>query len=82
MIQSQFAKENKAENMLMLVFVMLAIASFEAPKLLKQKQYGELLAFSVMWGMAFGYAALVVMRVELPSLINVLEFVYAFVGLQ
>ena len=68
--------------MLMLVPIMIAIALFEAPKLLKQKQYGELLAFGALWGMAFGYAALVVMRVELPTIMNVLEFVYAFVGLQ
>ncbi len=68
--------------MLMLVPIMIAIALFEAPKLLRQKQYGELLAFSAMWGMAFGYAALVVMRVELPTILNVLEFIYTTVGLQ
>ena len=68
--------------MLLLVLVMIAIALFEAPKLLRQKQIGELLAFGAMWGMAFGYAAMVVMRVELPTLLNVLEFIYAFVGLQ
>lgn len=65
----------------MLVVVMLAIALFEAPKLLREQQYGELLAFGVLWGVAFTYAALVVLRVELPTIVEVLVFIYAFAGL-
>ena len=68
--------------MLMLVVIMLAIALFEAPKLLREQQYGELLAFAVLWGVAFAYAALVVLRVELPTIVEVLVFIYAFAGLQ
>lgn len=67
--------------MLLLVLIMLSIALYEVPRLLRQKQTGELIAFSVVWCIAFGYAALVTMRVALPTVMDVFAYVYGLLGL-
>lgn len=68
--------------MYIFIVIMAAIAFFEAPKLLRQKLRGELLSFGALWSMAFGYGTLVILRVGLPTVLEVVQFLYAFAGLQ
>lgn len=47
------------------VILMLIIAFFEVPSLLKERKYRELTAFFVLWLIAGTYAALVVLDLPL-----------------
>jgi hypothetical protein len=62
--------------MLWVVLIMSLIAIFQVPVLLRQKQWGELLGFSALWVIATAYALMVALNVPLPTLLEVLDFVY------
>mgnify|MGYP000917348229 CR=1 FL=1 len=62
--------------MLWVVLIMSLIAIFQVPALLRQKQWGELLGFSALWVIATAYALMVALNVPLPTLLEVLDFVY------
>lgn len=49
------------------VILMLIIAFFELPSLLKERKYRELTAFLVLWLIAGTYAGLVVLELPLVS---------------
>lgn len=65
--------------MLWVVLIMALIAIFQVPVLLRQKQRGELLGFSALWLIATVFALLVVLDVPLPTLLELLDFVYGSV---
>lgn len=65
--------------MFLFVLVMVVIAIIEVPKLLRQKSYGEVAAFGAMWLIAFVYGGLVVLRVELPSVMDVMHSIYSII---
>ncbi len=65
--------------MLWVVLIMSLIAIFQVPALLRQKQWGELLGFSALWVIATVFALLVVLDVPLPTLLEILDFVYGSV---
>lgn len=65
--------------MLWVVLIMALIAIFQVPVLLRQKQRGELLGFSALWLIATVFALLVVLDVPLPTLLEILDFVYGSV---
>lgn len=62
--------------MLWVVLIMSLIAIFQVPVLLRQKQWGELLGFSALWIIAAAYSLMVALNVPLPTLLEVLDFVY------
>lgn len=62
--------------MIWVVITMSLIAIFQVPVLLRQKQRGELLSFSALWLIAAAYSLLVALDVPLPTLLEVIDFVY------
>jgi hypothetical protein len=62
--------------MIWVVITMSLIAIFQVPVLLRQKQRGELLSFSALWLIATAYSLLVALDVPLPTLLEVIDFVY------
>lgn len=63
--------------MFYVMLIMAAIAFFQVPRLLREKRYRELLGFSLLWFVAGAYATMVAANVSLPTVIDVLEFVYS-----
>lgn len=63
--------------MIWVVITMSLIAFFQVPVLLRQKQWGELQSFSILWIIAAAYSLLVVLDVPLPTLLEVVDFVYS-----
>jgi|LFRM01.2.fsa_nt_gb hypothetical protein len=63
--------------MIWVVIIMSLIAIFQVPVLLRQKQWGELQSFSILWIIAAAYSLLVVLDVPLPTLLEVVDFVYS-----
>jgi hypothetical protein len=62
--------------MAVVLLIMITIALFQVPMLLRQKQYRELLGFSMIWLIATVYSLMVVLRVPLPGAVDVLEYIY------
>lgn len=62
--------------MIWLVVVMVSIAFFQVPPLLRRKQWRELLGFGLVWISAFVYASLVAMDFPLPTIMEILNFTY------
>jgi hypothetical protein len=62
--------------MIWVVITMSLIAIFQVPVLLRQKQRGELLSFSALWLIAAAYSLLVALDVPLPTLLEVIDFIY------
>lgn len=58
------------------MLIMIAIAVYQVPGLLRQKQWRELAAFALMWLVAGVYALLTAMRFPLPTLVEALTFIY------
>ncbi|NLJ34131.1 MAG: hypothetical protein GX349_06015 [Firmicutes bacterium] len=52
------------------------IALLEVPKMLKKKQWGELIAFAGLWLFATLYAFLVAAEAPLPSPTNLVFFLF------
>lgn len=63
--------------MIWLIIIMVSIALFQVPPLLRRKQWRELLGFGLIWLSAIFYASLVVMDFPLPSIMDILNFTYA-----
>jgi hypothetical protein len=63
--------------MIWVVIIMSLIAIFQVPVLLRQKQWGELQSFSILWIIAAAYSLLAALDVPLPTLLEVVDFVYS-----
>ena len=59
------------------ILIMVTIAFFQVPGLLRERRYREFLVFCLMWIAAGGYAVAVAARFPLPTVIDVLGFVYS-----
>jgi len=62
--------------MLEVAVIMAAIALYQVPNLVRQKKTRELAGFVLMWLVAAVYAFSVAARLLLPSVTDVLNFVY------
>ncbi len=62
--------------MIWLVIIMVSIAFFQVPPLLRRKQWRELLGFGLVWISAFVYASLVVLDFPLPTIMEIVNFTY------
>lgn len=54
----------------MLILILLlftAIALLEAPSLIKEKKYGELIIFTILWGFGLTLGLLNTLEVEIPK---------------
>lgn len=60
--------------MLWVILIMISIAIYQVPGLLRQKKWRELAVFALVWLVAGIYAFLAVMRYPLPSVIEMLTF--------
>lgn len=60
---------------------MVIIAVIQVPPLLHRKQYRELAAFGLVWLVAAVYASLVAAEVPLPSVLEILTFLYEMIPL-
>jgi len=59
------------------ILIMVAIAFFQVPGLLRGKRYRELLGFSLMWILAGAYSVAVAEGFPLPTIMDVLGFAYS-----
>lgn len=59
-----------------LIIIFLGVVAFEAPRLIKQKMWGELMAFSglLLFGMVLSFAA--ALHIELPTPTAIIEAVF------
>jgi len=67
--------------LLWVVLIMISIAIYQVPDLLRQKKWRELAAFALLWLTAGIYAFLAVIRYPLPSVIEALVFVNKILSL-
>lgn len=63
------------------VVVMISIAIYQVPRLLRQKQWRELLAFGMVWLIAGVYAFLAAMEFPMPTLIEIVTLIYETIPL-
>ena len=61
------------------IIIMLITASIEVPALLRQKAYRAFFCFSLLWVVAFVYAALAVLKVPLPTVVETLSYIYSLI---
>ena len=54
-------------NLIAVLAIMLLMLSIQLPLLVKEKQWGELAAFSALWLIASLYASLVALDIPLPQ---------------
>lgn len=66
--------------MIPVLLIMILIAIFQVPPLVRNKQSRELIGFALVWSMATIFAALVASDVTLPGLVDLLELLYSYVG--
>lgn len=68
------------------ILVMIAVAFLQGRVLIKQKYWGELAAFGVLWLVATVYASLVILGVPLPSPFSIIasfiKKIYRFLGIS
>lgn len=62
------------------IAIMLVVFFLEAPALLRNKMYKELLSFSFLWMLAFVYASLVALKAPLPTVVEALKYLYNWVN--
>ncbi|MBT9171664.1 MAG: hypothetical protein DDT21_00032 [Syntrophomonadaceae bacterium] len=60
----------------MLIFLLAAILALEAPRLLKNKRWGELGAFLFLWALAAFLSGAAVLGAELPNPTDLLTAVF------
>ena len=63
------------------IIVVLLIAVYQVPPLLQNKQYRELLGFGLIWFTAVIYISLVLFGFPLPTVVEVLVFMYDLIPL-
>ena len=62
------------------IIIMVAVLALEVPAILCDKAHRELLCFSILWVLAFVYASLVALKLPLPTVLEVLKYVYSQVN--
>jgi len=62
--------------MLWVGIIMAAIAAYQVPPLLRRKQWRELAAFAIFWLIAGIYAFLTAMDFPLPTMVEIVTFIY------
>ncbi len=62
--------------MIWLVIIMVSVAFFQVPPLLRRKQWRELVGFALVWLSAVLYASLVVMDFPLPTMVEIIKLTY------
>ena len=66
--------------------LMVLIAIYQVPPLVKQKQWAELAGFALVWTMATAYALLVLSPVPVPRPIDLIralmQAIYSYLGLD
>lgn len=67
--------------MIWVVLVMLSIAIYQVPRLLRQKQWRELAAFGLVWLAAGIYAFMTAMELPLPTIVEIVTFIYETIPL-
>jgi len=63
------------------LLIMIFIGVSQGLPLIRNKQYRELTGFALVWFAATVFFTLVTSQVYLPSLVEVLESIYSFIGL-
>jgi hypothetical protein len=59
----------------LIVFVFIIVALLQIPVLIKKKYWRELIAFSVLYIVAFGLSMLYVLGVQIPSPMPAIKYV-------
>jgi len=62
--------------MIWLAIIMVSIAFFQVPPLLRRKQWRELVGFFLIWLSAALYASLVVLDFPLPTMVEIINLTY------
>lgn len=60
--------------LIVLIATFLGIAALEVPGLIKRNLWRELGVFLLVWVMAFTFSLLLALNVDLPNLVEVIEF--------
>lgn len=58
---------------------MLLIGFWQISHLLKREEYREILFFSLLWGLAFLYASLVIYRIPVPNPVDIIMDVISLI---
>ncbi|NMB40961.1 MAG: hypothetical protein GX996_03395 [Firmicutes bacterium] len=66
--------------MIWVIAVMLVILLIEVPILFRSKAYRELLYFGFLWLLAFVYASFTALKAPLPTVVDVLQYIYSQVN--